>query len=245
MPIARESAVDELLELENFIAQLDAIVNGPDDAPFEHSAGSPPLKAVYRATAKHVTDRKFYPAELLSFVDDMFELASRNDIARGMSVEAVVNAGKSSKGEERRICAGVALGTRKVSGGYVATLQATASRRQVLTASQVLREALERSDIASWERWCADLRDGPCLREADLARANLAGVDLCCADLTGANLAGADLTGANLSGADLTDANLDKARVARADFFRARVPRRYESYVKASGLVEIESVRYV
>lgn len=69
---------------------------------------------------------------------------------------------------------------------------------------------------------------GPCLREADLTRADLQGKDLVKADLTGAtlrgaNLADADLRLANLEGADLSDANLTGANVRGANLAKANL----------------------
>ena len=76
--------------------------------------------------------------------------------------------------------------------------------------------------------WCVDRGILPAvsLRDAYLARADLAGANLADANLAGADLARADLAGANLTRAylaraDLAGANLTDAYLAGADLARA------------------------
>lgn len=84
---------------------------------------------------------------------------------------------------------------------------------------------LLRSDLPKWNtrRESRGAEWSPILKDADLARANLAGVNLSRANLVGANLSGADLSNANFSEADLSVANLNGANLFSADLSNARL----------------------
>jgi len=109
---------------------------------------------------------------------------------------------------------------------------------------KMISEAIERHDVAIWNRWRQENPDvepdlsGTDLRRADLKKAalqgailreaNLRGTDLSHADLRGADLnranlmlarlGSANLSGANCSGANLIDANFTGANLSGADF---------------------------
>jgi uncharacterized protein YjbI with pentapeptide repeats len=109
---------------------------------------------------------------------------------------------------------------------------------------KLLTEAIQKRDIAIWNRWRQENPDirpdlsGMDLKRADLKKAalqgailknaNLRGTDLSFADLSGADfhkanlvlthLGAANLTEADFSGANLCDANLSEANLCAANF---------------------------
>lgn len=234
----------ELELLDQILSGLEALIQESDEAPLSIGANQKPRRAVYRILSASA------PSEKKSFFGDAVYLDSQKLILRCTNTEAVrltpvevtVQAEKSGRGETVAIIAGKVGELRRVRGGYDIDIEIGEMRKVRTTPSQKLRECLDKSDAASWNRWCQDIRESIELVGMDLRSVDLGGYDLCCADLTGTDLSGANLTGAILAGADLSQCAMDKALVTGADFFRARMNRAQAPLLNQSGMPEIESV---
>jgi len=234
-----------LSKLDDLINNLESAMEETEEIDFKLAAGEPPKRATFRILSETYTsrlDRQPRPAEMHEMMDGHMLLRSRSDVARGMRIEVHVLMSKSGEGETLlRMAASVDL-TRRVSGAYEVQATASSFEKVVVPAPRRFLECAAAHDAAAWNRWCADLEEGPVLKGLDLGGMVLANFDLACADLSGSNLDHADLSGTNLSGADLSGCSMNGVRVSGADFFRARLPRKYMGLILASGTIEAESV---
>ncbi len=234
-----------LSSLDDLINNLESAVENVEESGFALSPGEPPKRATFRIVAGAYTsrmDRQPRAAEAHQLDRGLLTLRSRGDVARGMQVEVNLLLSKDGQGETILQMTGQVQRTQRVSGAYEILIKVVELRKTVVPTHRRFLECVTAGDAAGWNRWCADLHDGPVLQNLDLSRTVLADFDLCCADLSGSNLSDADLTGADLTGADLTGCTLEGVRIAGADLFRATLPRRYGGLIVASGTIEAESV---
>lgn len=235
---------DYLSKLDELLNNLETAIEDVGKADFAIAPGEPPKPAIYRIVSEYVSsvDRKPRRAEVHAVQEGLIVMRSRNDAARGSLVEIHVLMSKDGGGETMHVMKAAITRSQRISGAY--EIQAAMSEMQTVTvpAHRRFLECVANGDAAAWNRWCADLREGPELKALDLARSDLSGFDLCCADLSGGNLGDCNLAGADLSGANLKGCVLDGANVSGADLFRTRLPRKYMDLILASGTAEVESV---
>lgn len=246
MPV-EEAAFPELELVDRLIGGLEALIHESDETPLSIESSQQARRAVYRIlAASNPSDRKSHTADAIYLDSAKLVLrCSSTEVVRLTPLEVVIQAEKTGRGETMALITGKAHAIKRVRGGYDVEIEIREMHKTRITPGQKLRECLNRTDAAAWNRWCQDIRDGMLeLVGMDLTASDLSGYDLCCADLSGSDLSGANLTGAILAGANLTQCAMDKATVTGADFFRARMRKGQASLVRQSGMPEVESVVY-
>ncbi len=234
----------ELEILDQLLSSLGALIQESDETPLSIEAHQKPRRAVYRIlSASSPSEKKsFFGDAVYLSADKLVLRCITTEVVRLTPLEVTVQAEKSGRGETMAIVNGKAKELRRVRGGYDIEVEVDEMRKVRVTPSQKLRDCLNKTDQAAWNRWCQDIRDTIELMGMDLRAADLGGYDLCCADLSGSNLTGANLSGAILAGADLSHCVLDRASVAGADFFRAKMNRAQAGQLNQTGMPEVESV---
>ena len=167
------------------------------------------------------------------------------DQPRSQRIEAAVTTSRNIDGETQLIVTATVLRTVRDSGGYEFAATLHRIRRHFRNAHRIFAECVARSDVNGWNQWYAPMQQSVDLKRLNLSGLSLAQFDLCAANLQGCDLRNANLSGANLSGANLDGCVLDGVVVEGADFFGAAIPARYESLLKAGGLLERESVTLI
>lgn len=205
--------------------------------------GTTPCATQIRLLSETASRRETVFPVLTTYIGKQeMHFSSPGDQARSQRIEATVTMSRSVDGESQLVVTALVGKTTRIPGGYEFVCAIQRIRRHFRAAHRVFAECIARSDAAGWNQWYA-----PMTQSADLKRLNLSGLNLSQFDLGSANLSDCDLRNANLTGANLSGANLDGcildgAVVDGADFFGAALPAKYESLLKASGLLERESV---
>lgn len=238
--LERESQVEILYE---YMLQAQDTSHLADAYIHEHEV---PRKTTIKIASDSINKRDAaFEAEALSVADQEFRFRSAGDQPRSQRIEAWITMSKNIEGERLLVVHGVVVKTTKVSGGYEFLANVQSVRRHILPAHRIFAECVAKGDAISWNRWYAPLNQSVDLKRLNLSGTNLAQFDLCAANLFRCDLRNANLSGANLSGANLDECVLDGAVVEGADFFGAALPARYEPLLKASGLLERESVTLI
>ncbi len=236
--------IDELIaEIESTVDDIDmgeaTIVDGDKTvaAKFVVVEGSLALSLAQT--------KQTYDCVIRELAKDKIVFRAQSDVARSALVQISFITRKSADGEFLAVINVGIPQTTKIPGGYEFTASVKSLVRQTVPAHRKFLEFLADGDAAGWNRWCADLDEGPQLCHLDLSGADLSEFDLACADLAESNMTNANLSGATLAGANLRGCLLEGVRVQDTDFYRAVLPRSAMGLLQASGLVEIESVRWV
>ncbi len=183
-----------------------------------------------------------FPAQVSYIGKQELRFTCPGDQARSQRIEVTVTMTRSVDGESQYVLSATVAKTSRIPGGYEFSATIQRIRKHFHNAHRIFAECVARNDTSGWNQWYA-----PMTQSVDLKRLNLSGLNLSQFDLGSANLSDCDMRNANLSGANLSGANLDGcildgAVVDGADFFGAALPAKYESLIKASGLLERESV---
>lgn len=235
-----ESQIDILIEYLKQAAQPEHL------GECHLSESAPPCPAQVRLYSEGQLRREaIFPAE--AYLIDKEELRFRcsGDQARSQRIEVAVTTSRNVEGESQLVLLAAVLRTIKVTGGYEFSAGIQRLREHFRPAHRIFAESVAHGDISGWNQWYAAIQQAVDLKRLNLAGLNLSQFDLGSANLTNCDLRNANLSGANLSGANLDGCILDGAVVEGADFFGAAIPRKYESLLKASGLLERESVIFI
>lgn len=236
---------NHLEKLDALIAKLDHALGAMESARGIVERSDAPLHAHYRILAEMfagIEARKPRAAEVLSLVGSELVMRSQQTVVRNTPIEITIPGVKDAFGETLHVATGVVGNIKRISGTYEVTVRVDDLQEVQVPVHGVFMQFVKAHDRDGWNRWCADLSEGPSLPKLDLTRADLSGYDLCCADLSGSILTESDCSGANLAGANLKGCNLEGVIMNGTDLFRTRLPRKYMDLLLASGMVEVESV---
>lgn len=241
---------EALGRLDQLIADLESTMKEADFGRMMIAAGASPRPATFVMTESSIgaslaQTKKTYTCIVTELTAEKVVYRAQTDISRSVPVQITFLVRKNAQGEYLAVVDAGTAQTAKVAGGYEFIAPVKEIGRKSIPAHRRFLEFVADNDAAGWNRWCADLEDGPVLARLDLSDSDLTDFDLACANLAESNLRGAKLVRTNLSGAKLGGCNLEGALVQGTDFFRAVLPRASMGLLAASGLVEVESVLWV